>query len=96
MAIKTFYNTPTNDNSDIYGPSLDTLYESGGGFGFYSKDGDTTVIPLGSTINSVTFRLWMHYDGGLEDRMKFCYLADYDNCNKSSSSDKYYYVGSSK
>lgn len=95
MAIKTFYNTPTNDSNDIYGPSLDTLYESGGGFGFYSKDGDTTVIPLNSTINSVTFRLWMHYDSGLSDRMKFCYLADYDKCNKSSSSDKYYYVGSS-
>lgn len=96
MAIKTFYNIPTNDSNEIYGPSLDTLYESGGGFGFYSKDGDTKVIPLGSTINSVTFRLWMHYDSGLEDIMKFCYLADYDNCNKSSSSDKYYYVGSSK
>ena len=95
MAIKTFYNTPTNSSNQIYGPSLDTLYESGGGFGFYSKDGDTTVIPLGSTINSVTFRLWMHYDSGLENKMRFCYLADYDNCSKSSSTDKYYYVGSS-
>ena len=97
MAIKTFYNIPTDGSSgnSYYGPSLDTLYESGGGFTFRSKDGDTSVIPLGSTINSVTFRLWMHYDSGLENKVRFCYLADYDKCSKSSSTDKYYYVGSS-